>query len=189
MAPSIAKSVNKVLGSAGKKTFVGSLDKFILYNKFFLWGVLAFSLLNLLYMVSGRDYFSVVVFLLVGFLTSFFSKNMVVILLVATVVANIVRFGARNVSEGMKGDDDDDEDDDEDNTESNKNEKKENFDEYSLDEGLSDASKSNDEKEQFVEGACTPSKLQSINNKCKNVQCNGEKLCDGSADKNRCCVK
>ena len=123
MAPSIQKTVNQLFGSVGKKTIIGSLDTFILYNKFFLWGILAFSLLNLLYMIAGGDYYSVVVFLLVGFLTSFFSKNMVVILLVATVVANVIRFGARNVSEGMEGGESDDEDDDD---------EKENFDEYAL---------------------------------------------------------
>jgi hypothetical protein len=90
-----------MLGSVGNKTVVDSVDKFILHNKYFLWGVLAFSLLNLLFMISGADYVSVVAFLLVGFVTSFFSKNMVVILTVSIVVANVLRFGARSVSEGM----------------------------------------------------------------------------------------
>jgi hypothetical protein len=101
MARSLSKSVSKMLGSVGNKTVVDSVDKFILHNKYFLWGVLAFSLLNLLFMISGADYVSVVAFLLVGFVTSFFSKNMVVILTVSIVVANVLRFGARSVSEGM----------------------------------------------------------------------------------------
>jgi flagellar biosynthesis/type III secretory pathway M-ring protein FliF/YscJ len=53
-------------------------------------------------MAIGRDYMSIVAFVLVGFVTSFFSKNMVVILLVAIVVGNVVRFGARSLREGMK---------------------------------------------------------------------------------------
>jgi chromate transport protein ChrA len=103
MAPSLSKTVSKALGSFGKKSTVGSgpTDKFILSNKYFLWVVLAFALLNLLYMAIGRDYMSIVAFVLVGFLTSFFSKNMVVILLVAIVVGNVVRFGARSLREGM----------------------------------------------------------------------------------------
>jgi hypothetical protein len=102
MALSLSKTVSKTLGSFGKKSIVGSTDKFILSNKYFLWVVLAFALLNLLYMAIGRDYMSIVAFVLVGFLTSFFSKNMVVILLVAIVVGNVVRFGARSLREGMK---------------------------------------------------------------------------------------
>ena len=104
MAPSLSKTVSKALGSFSKKSTVGSgpTDKFILSNKYFLWVVLAFALLNLLYMAIGRDYMSIVAFVLVGFLTSFFSKNMVVILLVAIVVGNVVRFGARSLREGMR---------------------------------------------------------------------------------------
>ena len=102
MAPSLSKTVSKALGSFGKKSVVGPTDKFILSNKYFLWAVLAFALLNLLYMAIGGDYMSIVAFVLVGFLTSFFSKNMVVILLVAIVVGNVVRFGARSLREGMK---------------------------------------------------------------------------------------
>ena len=104
MAPSLSKTVSKALGSFSKKSTVGSgpTDKFILSNKYFLWVVLAFALLNLLYMAIGGDYMSIIAFVLVGFLTSFFSKNMVVILLVAIVVGNVVRFGARSLQEGMK---------------------------------------------------------------------------------------
>lgn len=103
MALSLSKAVSKAIKPIGNKTLVKSVDQFILYNKYFLWVVLAFSLLNLLYMVVGRDYVSVIAFVLVGFLTSFFSKNMVVILLVAIVASNVIRFGARSLSEGMEG--------------------------------------------------------------------------------------
>ena len=102
MAPSLSKTISKSLGSLGKKTLVSSPDKLILSNKYFLWAVLAFALLNLLYMAVDRDYLSIVVFVFVGFLTSFFSKNMVVILLVAIVVGNVIRFGARSLREGMQ---------------------------------------------------------------------------------------
>jgi hypothetical protein len=112
MALSLSKTITKTLGSLGKKSLVSTPEKLILSNKYFLWLVLAFSLLNLLYMAVGGDYMSIVAFLLVGFLTSFFSKNMVVILLVAIVVGNVVRFGARSLHEGMKeGADEEDKDD------------------------------------------------------------------------------
>jgi hypothetical protein len=109
MALSLSKAVSKAIKPIGNKTLVKSVDQFILYNKYFLWVVLAFSLLNLLYMVVGRDYVSVIAFVLVGFLTSFFSKNMVVILLVAIVASNVIRFGARSLSEGMEGKEEEDE--------------------------------------------------------------------------------
>jgi hypothetical protein len=49
--------------------------------------------------------------LLVGFLTAFFSKNMIVILFFALVVSNIIKFGIHigkeGFSEGVEGEDDD----------------------------------------------------------------------------------
>lgn len=125
MARSLSKSVSKLLGSVGNKTVVDSVDKFILHNKYFLWGVLAFSLLNLLFMISGADYVSVVAFLLVGFVTSFFSKNMVVILTVSIVVANVLRFGARSVSEGMAEQEEEEKEKEEEGMEGEENEDKE----------------------------------------------------------------
>jgi len=49
----------------------------------------------------------------VGLLTSFFSKNMVVIMVVALVVANVLKYGTHLRVEGFKSDKDEDEDDEE----------------------------------------------------------------------------
>ena len=138
MARSLSKSVSQLLGPVGNKTIISSVDKFILYNKYFLWGVLAFSLLNLLYMISGADYVSVIAFLLVGFVTSFFSKNMVVILTVSIVVANVLRFGARSVSEGMAEQEEEEKEEGEEGMEGEENEENEENEE--------------EEKETFKEG-------------------------------------
>ena len=141
MALSLAKTVSKAIKPFGNNTLVKSVDQFILYNKYFLWAVLAFSLLNLLYMVVGRDYVSVVAFLLVGFLTSFFSKNMVVILLVAIVASNVIRYGARSLNEGMEGQEPEIEEGEEEKEEEEKTE-----------ESFEDEEESEEKKEEKKEG-------------------------------------
>ncbi len=139
MALSLSKTVSKALGSVGKRSIVGPTDKFILSNKYFLWVVLAFALLNLLYMAIGGDYMSIIAFVLVGFLTSFFSKNMVVILLVAIVVGNVVRFGARSLQEGMKdGEEGEEEEKEKEGMEDEEEKEKEGMEDEEEKEGMDD---------------------------------------------------
>ena len=82
----------------------------LLHNKVLLYVVFAVSLINLLIWVVGGDIVNVILFMLVGFLTAFFSKNMIVILLFALVVSNIIKFGIsigkEGFSEGVDGEDD-----------------------------------------------------------------------------------
>ena len=82
----------------------------LLHNKIFLYIVFALSLANLLIWIVGGDIVNVILFMLVGFLTAFFSKNMIVILLFALVVSNIIKFGIHvgkeGFSEGADGDED-----------------------------------------------------------------------------------
>jgi hypothetical protein len=77
----------------------------LLHNKIVLYVVFAISLINLLIWVVGGDAVNVIVFLLVGFLTTFFSKNMIVVLLFALVVSNIVKFGIKIGQEGFDNND------------------------------------------------------------------------------------
>ena len=72
----------------------------LLYNKWVLYGVFLLSLLNLLVWLVMGDIMNATVFILIGFLTSFFSKNMVVILIFSLVVSNVLKFG---VSIGQEG--------------------------------------------------------------------------------------
>jgi hypothetical protein len=69
------------------------------------------ALANLLYLAVGGNMAFAAVFLLVGFLTSFFSKNMTVILVIAIVATNVLQFGSSiRTSEGFaEGKDDEDE--------------------------------------------------------------------------------
>jgi len=59
----------------------------ILYSRCLLYIVLFISLINLFYIINLNQTYSLVIFFLVGFITSFFIKNMIVILLFATFVS------------------------------------------------------------------------------------------------------
>lgn len=59
----------------------------IMYSRCLLYIVLFFSLINLFYIINLRNTYSLVIFFLVGFITSFFVKNMIIIILFATFVS------------------------------------------------------------------------------------------------------
>jgi hypothetical protein len=65
------------------KANVGSL----LYSRCLLYIVLLISLINLFYIVHLKHTYSLVIFFLVGFVTSFFVKNMIIILMFATLIS------------------------------------------------------------------------------------------------------
>jgi ABC-type Zn2+ transport system substrate-binding protein/surface adhesin len=87
----------------------------LLHNKALLYFIFAISFGNfMIELINGDSYF-VVIYILIGVLTTFFSKNMIVILAVATIFANILKYGKGSVEgfeEGIKDDDDDDKKDD-----------------------------------------------------------------------------
>ena len=76
--------------------------KYILQNRMALYLFLFISLLHLFYYVNIGDYQSVAIFILVGFLTTFFNKNMLIILITALIVTHIIRFGLRKAYEGIE---------------------------------------------------------------------------------------
>jgi len=72
--------------------------RWLLYVVFFL------AACDLYIFAVNGELFFVVLFVLIGFLTTFFSKNMTVILLIAMTLTNILRFGKDvRVKEGMEG--------------------------------------------------------------------------------------
>lgn len=87
-----------------KKSVFGEA-KGIIYNKFVLYTVFIIALFNLLYAAVEHNYLYCVLFVLIGFLTSFFSKNMTVILTItiasATVIRNIIIGGKMKLEEGL----------------------------------------------------------------------------------------
>jgi hypothetical protein len=125
--------VNKIQNKLSKSVSGITTSNGILHNKVLLYVVFVFSLLNLFLFANTGNYFSIVVFLLIGFLTSFFSKNMLVILLLSLILTNILKYGS-SLSEGFE--------------EGAKNNEDE-------EEGFEEGAKGNDEEEDegFEEGA------------------------------------
>ena len=75
----------------------------ILHNRFVLYFVLFLALSDLMFLAMGSEFISVAVFILSGFVTSFFSKNMMVIMCIAMVITNILRYGTGiRLMEGLK---------------------------------------------------------------------------------------
>ena len=73
--------------------FTKTNSKKILNNVFLLYLVLFISISDLLYMAGNGAYINVGVFVLAGYITSMFSKNMMVIMLVALAITNIYALG------------------------------------------------------------------------------------------------
>jgi hypothetical protein len=89
-----------------------SLDKF-LENKIVLYVVAFISGTSLLNLVLTKKVNAVIFFIAVGYLTSFFNKNMIVIMLVALLSTNMLIHSRLTIlREGMEGGDDDGKDED-----------------------------------------------------------------------------
>ena len=85
----------------------------ILNNRFLLYFIFFLAVIDLLYFSVAGEFGFIAVFILIGYLTSFFSKNMMVILTIAMVCTNIIRFGRDVRVEGMTTDEESGEENDE----------------------------------------------------------------------------
>ena len=74
----------------------------ILKNKYVLYAVLFFAITNVLGFLQRKDFESLTIFIAIGLLSTHFSKNMTVNLLVAMIGANVVK-GSGFIREGMEG--------------------------------------------------------------------------------------
>jgi len=72
-----------------------------LTNKWMLYLVLFAAIFDIFYFYQRGDVQSVMVFFIVGILISFFSKNMVVILILAIAITHLIRYG-KKLTEGFK---------------------------------------------------------------------------------------
>jgi len=79
----------------------------ILHNSIILYFFFAIALIDLVYFLNIGDMYSFSVLLLVGILTSFFIKNMIVILFIAVIVTHLLKYGRASFHEGMEGIEDD----------------------------------------------------------------------------------
>jgi hypothetical protein len=86
---------------------VNKIFKNILKNTYVLYGVLFVALTNILGYMSHHNYEAVILFALVGFLTQYFSNNMIIILLAPIVFTAVFTLLRQNVREGLdsKGED------------------------------------------------------------------------------------
>ena len=80
---------------------VPSMKGGFLTNKWILYVVLFSAIFDVFNFYQKEDIYAVAIFFIVGFLVSFFSKNMVVILIVAIVMTHLIRYG-KNLSEGFE---------------------------------------------------------------------------------------
>jgi len=89
----------------------------ILHNRFFLYFIFLIALFDFLYLGYTNDFDTLSIFILVGLLTAFFSKNMIVILSTAIILANVLKWSGYNdsfIKEGLENKDDEEEDEEED---------------------------------------------------------------------------
>lgn len=103
------KQFNSMIKNSFKKVDASQL----LHSRAVLYILSIVSLLHIVYFASAKDINAMFIFLIVGFLTSFFSKNMVVILFIALVITHLLRCdirrptyeGAENMDEEKNMDD------------------------------------------------------------------------------------
>ena len=85
--------------------------KSILYNQWILYFISFLAIVDFIALCGMKDWFSVVIFASVGFLVTFFNKNMLVVLSIAMVVTHILKYGIQSSrvhegfddSEGIEG--------------------------------------------------------------------------------------
>ena len=70
-------------------------SKFLLTNKYVLIFVFIVSIGNIVQLATEGDYTAIAIILLIGLITSFFSKNMMVIMIIAIAFANVLKFGTK----------------------------------------------------------------------------------------------
>jgi hypothetical protein len=90
-----------------KTTNILSTANAVIYNKYVLYLVFFIALFDLLHSVVKQNYLYCTIFILVGFITAFFNKNMTVILTITMAVSNILNsilIGTVLKVEGFEGD-------------------------------------------------------------------------------------
>lgn len=76
----------------------------LLQNRLVLYFLLFVAVVDLFYSMQTSNFTAVFIFLVVGFVTSMFSRNMIVVLSIALVGSHLIRFGTK-ISEGLENKD------------------------------------------------------------------------------------
>jgi len=107
-----------------------------LYSRFALYFFCVFAILDIYSYAMFKNYNSIIIFIIVGYLTSLFSKNMVVVLATAIIITHLLtrssfvlqnsllKEGAANMDDKEDNEEEDEEDEEEDNKEGDKSSKK-----------------------------------------------------------------
>jgi hypothetical protein len=76
----------------------------LLHSRILLYSIFLIALADFLYLVATNDFESASLFGVIGILTAFFSKNMIIILSVPIILTNIVKYGSvrKSRQEGLK---------------------------------------------------------------------------------------
>ena len=97
------------------KSFVRNLSSSkinVLHNRAILYFILFLSIINITSYGLVNDFFTPTIFILVAIITSFFTKNMTVILSIALVSCNVIKQGTKmRLNEGMENNDEEDDSD------------------------------------------------------------------------------
>jgi hypothetical protein len=76
-------------------------NKNILHNKYLLYVIFFISMGNFFIELMKGDMYFVAIYILIGVLTTFFNKNMIVVLSLAAIFANILKYGRASTYEGF----------------------------------------------------------------------------------------
>ena len=98
--------MDKMLRTIRTSTFLKS-GNHILHNRFILYFILFVSILNIIGFTTNGNLLSPVIFILIGFLTSYFSKNMLIVLIVPLLITNILNSSVSNM-EGLDNEEEQD---------------------------------------------------------------------------------
>ena len=121
-----------------KNIFIATNNNAIIHNKIILYIIFFISLGDLFILLTENDIFSISVFILVGVLTTYFSKNMLIVLFISLVVTNLLKYGSSITTEGFDGNnEDDDEEEEEEEDKKDKKDKKEKKEKKDFKEELS----------------------------------------------------
>jgi hypothetical protein len=76
----------------------------IIHNRYVLYFLAVLAAIDLFYFAMIGDNMSAIIFILVGLLTSFFNKNMILVLTVALVTTHLLKYGTK-IAEGLENQD------------------------------------------------------------------------------------
>jgi hypothetical protein len=92
--------MNPVINFLNKNIKLSGNYGSLLQNRIVLYFLCFIAIIDVMYFATTSDIRSLVTLLIVGLLTTFFNKNMIVVLVIALTVTHVLKYGT-NVNEGM----------------------------------------------------------------------------------------